>query len=56
MALISPHRAQNNAILKRLGEMMADTVESTDMKDLSLPLMDTVEGTRGQSGTLSYLG
>jgi superfamily II DNA/RNA helicase/predicted RecB family nuclease len=40
LALISPHRAQNNAITKRLSELLED-------KEAHLPLIDTVERVQG---------
>jgi len=40
LALISPHRAQNNAITQRLGGLLGD-------KETSLPLIDTVECVQG---------
>ena len=58
MALISPHRAQNNAILKRLGQMMAEdtTVENTNMKATPLPLVDTVERVQGAEREVILFG
>jgi superfamily II DNA/RNA helicase len=45
MAIITPHRAQNNAILQRLGERMAD-----------LPLVDTVERIQGAERDVILFG
>jgi superfamily I DNA and/or RNA helicase len=45
MAIITPHRAQNNAILQRLGELMAD-----------LPLVDTVERIQGAERDVIIFG
>lgn len=50
IALISPHRAQNNAILKRLGEMMSSSSPS------SLPLVDTVERVQGAEREVILFG
>jgi len=36
--------------------MMADTVENTDMKDLSLPLVDTVERVQGAERNVILFG
>jgi len=46
MALISPHRAQNNAIIKRLGEMLEDR----------LPLVDTIERVQGAERDVIIFG
>ncbi|MDY0164887.1 ATP-binding protein, partial [Desulfobotulus sp.] len=43
MALVTPHRAQNNAILQRLEETLADGAKG----NLHLPLVDTVERVQG---------
>jgi superfamily II DNA/RNA helicase len=48
MALISPHRAQNNAIIKRLGEIMPDPS--------LLPLVDTVERVQGAERDVILFG
>ena len=39
LALISPHRAQNNAVTERLGQLLGEAA--------ALPLMDTVERVQG---------
>ncbi|MBF0235169.1 MAG: ATP-binding domain-containing protein, partial [Desulfamplus sp.] len=70
IALISPHRAQNNAITKRLGEMMAeskafgmpivDTVQSCDQILLAgssnMPIVDTVERVQGAERDVIIFG
>lgn len=48
MALISPHRAQNNAIIKKLGEKMPE--------DLPLPCVDTVERVQGAERDVIIFG
>jgi superfamily I DNA and/or RNA helicase len=48
MALISPHRAQNNAIIKRLGEKLPD--------DMQLPLVDTIERVQGAERDVIIFG
>ncbi|MCD6186134.1 MAG: DEAD/DEAH box helicase [Deltaproteobacteria bacterium] len=48
MALISPHRAQNNAIIKRLGDKMP--------KDIQLPLVDTIERVQGAEREIIIFG
>ena len=49
MALISPHRAQNNAIIKRLGKMLGDD-------HLQLPLVDTIERVQGAERDIIIFG
>ncbi|WP_457552783.1 DEAD/DEAH box helicase [Desulfobacula sp.] len=48
MALISPHRAQNNAIVKKLGEKMP--------KNMALPLVDTIERVQGAERDIILFG
>ncbi|CCK79842.1 putative DNA replication ATP-dependent helicase [Desulfobacula toluolica Tol2] len=48
MALISPHRAQNNAIIKKLGEKMPE--------NLPLPCVDTVERVQGAERDIIIFG
>ncbi|MBF0467491.1 MAG: DEAD/DEAH box helicase [Desulfamplus sp.] len=50
VALISPHRAQNNAIMKRLGEMIAES------KTFSMPIVDTVERVQGAERDVIIFG
>ena len=54
MAIITPHRAQNNAIAERLGNMMADT--DLPEKTIQLPLVDTVERTQGAERDVILFG
>jgi len=49
MALISPHRAQNNAIIKRLGNKKMP-------EDLQLPLVDTIERVQGAERDVIIFG
>jgi replicative superfamily II helicase len=42
LAILAPHRAQNNAIAARLGQLLADA-----QAPLSLPVIDTVERLQG---------
>ena len=49
MALISPHRAQNNAIIKRLGDKKMP-------EDLQLPLVDTIERVQGAERDVIIFG
>lgn len=51
MAVITPHRAQNNAILQRLGNLMARHHPPT-----RLPLVDTVERIQGAERDLILFG
>jgi len=53
MALISPHRAQNNAILKRLGESMKIPIAN---QVHCLPLVDTVERVQGAERDVIFFG
>ena len=55
MAIITPHRAQNNAIVERLGRMMAGTPPLPE-KPLQLPLVDTVERTQGAERDVILFG
>ncbi len=48
MALISPHRAQNNAIIKRLGDEIPE--------DIPLPLVDTIERVQGAERDVIIFG
>ena len=48
MALISPHRAQNNAIIKKLGDEMPE--------NLQLPLVDTIERVQGAERDVIIFG
>ena len=48
MALISPHRAQNNLIIKKLGANMSE--------DQELPLVDTVERVQGAERDIIIFG
>ncbi|MDY0220288.1 MAG: DEAD/DEAH box helicase [Desulfobacterium sp.] len=52
MALITPHRAQNNAILQRLEETLADGAKG----NLPLPLVDTVERVQGAERDVILFG
>ena len=45
LAIISPHRAQNNAIMTRMSEMMRQSIKNHECLDL--PLVDTVERMQG---------
>ena len=54
MAIITPHRAQNNAIVERLGKMMTDT--DLPGKSIQLPLVDTVERTQGAERDVILFG
>jgi len=55
MALISPHRAQNNAILKTLGDLLDDT-PCDITRDLGLPCVDTVERVQGAERDIIIFG
>ena len=55
MALISPHRAQNNAILKTLGDLLDDT-PCDIIKNLGLPCVDTVERVQGAERDIIIFG
>ncbi len=50
IALISPHRAQNNAIIKKLGELLPNN------EKLCLPLVDTVERVQGAQKDIIIFG
>ncbi|MBF0200341.1 MAG: DEAD/DEAH box helicase [Desulfamplus sp.] len=52
IALISPHRAQNNAITKILGEMMGQS----RYRSTELPLVDTVERVQGAERDVIIFG
>jgi predicted RecB family nuclease len=56
MALISPHRAQNNAILKRLGDKLAMGDDSVPRRAPCLPLVDTVERVQGAERDVIFFG
>ncbi|MDM8524452.1 AAA domain-containing protein [Desulfococcaceae bacterium HSG8] len=49
IALISPHRAQNNAVTKRLGELLGDNIGE-------LPLVDTAERMQGAERDVILFG
>lgn len=51
MAIITPHRAQNNAILQRLGKIM-----TAAHQDAGLPLVDTVERIQGAERDIILFG
>ncbi len=55
MALISPHRAQNNAILKTLGDLL-DGTSCGIARDLGLPCVDTVERVQGAERDIIIFG
>ena len=48
MALISPHRAQNNAIIKKIGAKIPE--------DIQLPLVDTIERVQGAERDVIIFG
>lgn len=54
MALITPHRAQNNVILQRLAKIMAETWRGPE--DIRLPLVDTVERVQGAERDVILFG
>jgi hypothetical protein len=54
MAIITPHRAQNNEIRKRLSKMISDT--GLTPKGFQLPLVDTVERIQGAERDLILFG
>ncbi|MCA1786810.1 MAG: ATP-binding protein, partial [Desulfobacteraceae bacterium] len=54
MAIITPHRAQNNEILKRISKMISDT--GLTPKGSPLPLVDTVERVQGAERDLIFFG
>ncbi|MDT8378861.1 MAG: DEAD/DEAH box helicase [Desulfotignum sp.] len=65
MAIITPHRTQNNEILKRLSNMISEkglipkemTPDSgLNPKDFLLPLVDTVERVQGAERDLIFFG
>lgn len=64
MAIITPHRAQNNEIRKRLSKMISDTGLTSNMasdrgmtpKGFQLPLVDTVERIQGAERDLIFFG
>ncbi|MFK5951569.1 MAG: DEAD/DEAH box helicase [Desulfobacterium sp.] len=57
MALISPHRAQNNAILKRLGAQLARGRDGMFPGGTPcLPLVDTVERVQGAERDVIFFG
>jgi superfamily I DNA and/or RNA helicase len=64
MAIITPHRAQNNEILKRLGKMISDqglTANTASDRGLTpkgfpFPLVDTVERVQGAERDLIFFG
>jgi len=56
MALISPHRAQNNAILKRLGAQLTRRGEGMFPNTPCLPLVDTVERVQGAERDVIFFG
>ena len=59
MALISPHRAQNNAILKRLGDKLGqgDNGDNSVSRTIPLlPLVDTVERVQGAERDVIFFG
>ena len=51
MAIITPHRAQNNAIIQRLGKILADHHDPA-----RLPLVDTVERIQGAERDVILFG
>ncbi|WP_035239302.1 DEAD/DEAH box helicase [Desulfobacter vibrioformis] len=55
MAIITPHRAQNNAILQRLGKILADQ-HPPDPDNTLLPLVDTVERIQGAERDIILFG
>jgi len=56
MAIITPHRAQNNEILKRLGKMISDTGLTQKGKGFPLPLVDTVDRVQGAERDVIFFG
>ncbi len=55
MAIITPHRAQNNAILQRLGKILAGHHPSA-RDNIRLPLVDTVERIQGAERDIILFG
>jgi len=53
--LISPHRAQNNAILKTLGDLLDETPCGI-IKNLGIPCVDTVERVQGAERDIIIFG
>ncbi len=56
MAIITPHRAQNNAILQRLGELLAGHHPQNQNNNTLLPLVDTVERIQGAERDVILFG
>jgi superfamily I DNA and/or RNA helicase len=54
MAIITPHRAQNNEIRKRLSKRISDT--GLTPQGFQLPLVDTVERIQGAERDIIFFG